>query len=206
MRRRPLFVLVVLGLLAFLTPVVPAGADVRPEGLLPDDATVVRWSGQFSAAVTGPVAPDPAACTTAAACDTVTVDLAVPSRAWTGSPGGLLVAIQWPVMDAGYDLDLYVYRTGDPTPVASSTSTAFSRHEAAWIPNPPPGRYVVVVAAKSVVAQSLVPRLLTPLRYDGVARVERGLTVDRTETDRGLPFTRRFVAFGAATAGGGPLL
>src|SRR5436309_1039604 len=101
--RRPLFVLVVLGLLTILTPVVPAGADVRPEGLLPDDATVVRWSGQFSSAVTGPVAPDPAACTTAAACDTVAVDLTLPSSAWTGSPGGLLVAVQWPVMDAGYD-------------------------------------------------------------------------------------------------------
>jgi Lysyl oxidase len=206
MRCRRLFVVVVLGLLTMLTPVVPAGADVRPEGLLPDDATVVRWSGQFSAAVTGPVAPDPAACTTAAACDAVAVDLTLPSSAWIGSPGGLLVAVQWPVMDAGYDLDLYVYRAGDPSPLASSTSTAFSRHEAAWVPNPAPGRYSVVVAAKSVVAQTLVPRMLTPLRYEGAARIERGLTVDRTETDRRRRFTRRFVAFGAAAPSGEPLL
>jgi hypothetical protein len=52
----------------------------------------------------------------------VPVDLTVPSGARTASPGGLLVAVQWPVMDAGYDLDLYLYRAGDPSPVASSTS------------------------------------------------------------------------------------
>jgi Lysyl oxidase len=136
----------------------------------------------------------------------VAVDLTVPSSAWTDSPGGLLAAIQWPVMDVGYDLDLYVYRAGDVSPVASSTSTSFSRHESAWVPNPAPGRYSVVVAARSVVARGVVPRLLTPLRYDGAARIERGLTVERTETDRGLPFVRRFVAFGAAVPSGEPLL
>jgi hypothetical protein len=203
---RRLALLVVLGFLATVIPVVPVGADIRAQGLLPDDGTVLRWSGQFSAAATGPVAPDPAACTTAAACDAVAVDVTVPSSAWTHSPGGLLVAIQWPVMDAGYDLDLYVYRAGDPSPVASSTSTVFSRHEAAWLANPPPGRYSVVVAAKSVVAQTLTPRMLTPLRYDGAARLERGLTVERSETDRGRPFTRRFVAFDTNVRSGEALL
>jgi hypothetical protein len=154
----------------------------------------------------GPAVPEPEACSASRACQTIAVDVDVPSTSWAGAPGGLLVAIQWPVFDAGYDLDLYVYRAGERAPVASSTSTAFSRHEAAWVPKPVPGRYLAVVAAKSVLGQSVVADLATPLRYDGVARIERGLTIDRHETNAGLPSTRRFVAFGKGASGGESLL
>jgi len=199
-------VLGVVGLVAMLVPTVRAAGDIRAEGLLPDDASVVRWSGQFSTGVSGPLSPDPAACAVSAACDSVAVDVTVPAGTWTGAPGGLLAAVQWPVMDVGYDLDVYVYRAGGHVPVASSTSTAFSRHEAAWLPDPVPGRYVVVVVAKSVVSQSVVPRMLTPLHYEGAVRLERGRTIERAERQFGLPFTRRFVAFGAAVPGPEPLL
>lgn len=200
--RRFLVVLAVIG--AFIPAVPATGATVA--GVLGDDIAVVRWSGQFSVGATGPVAPDPAACSTARACDAIALDVAVASGGWTESPGGLLVAVQWPVMDAGYDLDLYVYRAGERDPLASSTSTAFSRHEAAWVPNPTPGRYLVVVAAKSVVGQSVVADVATPLAYEGAARIERGLTVERPETNAGLPFTRRFVAFGQNRPDTAPLL
>jgi hypothetical protein len=204
MRRRPLSV--VVGLLVALVPLVPAAADLQRTGVLSDDAAVVRWSGQFTTAATGPLAPDPSACVASPVCDAVSLDVTMPAGAWTGAPGGLLVAIQWPVMDAGYDLDLYVYRQGDSSPVASSTSTVFSRYEAAWVPNPSPGRYLVMVAAKSVVAQAVAPDVLTPLRYDGAARIERGVTVVRPETNLGVPFTRRFVAFAMKGVDGAPLL
>ncbi|HEV7688950.1 MAG TPA: lysyl oxidase family protein, partial [Acidimicrobiia bacterium] len=128
-------------------------------------------------------------------CDARLVDVAVPAGRWAAAPGGLLVAIEWPEMDVGYDLDLYVYRAGEHAPVASSTSTSFSRYEAAWVANPPAGRYMVVVAAKAVLGQPVAPDVLTPLRYEGAARLERGVTVDRAETEYGLAFTRRLVAF-----------
>ena len=193
--RHRLVVAVLAGVAAFV-PVVPAVGNSAVVGALADDGTVLRWSGAFSAGVSGLAAPDPETCAAAPGCDTLAIDVAVPAGTWAASPGGLLVAIQWPVMDFGYDLDLYVYRPGERAPVASSTSTAFSRHEAAWVPNPAPGRYVVVVAPKTVVSQAVAPDVLTPLRYDGSARIERGVTVDRMETMFGAPFRRRFVAFG----------
>ena len=203
MRHRLLLVAVMIG--AFI-PAVPAAHAASVAGVLGDDAAVVRWSGQFMVGATGPVAPEPEACSAAQVCETIAVDVSVPGASWAGAPGGLLVAIQWPVFDAGYDLDLYVYRAGERAPLVSSTSTVFSRHEAAWIPNPAPGRYLAVVAAKSVLGQSIVADVATPLHYDGVARIERGLTIERHETNAGLPFTRRFVAFGKTTADADPLV
>jgi hypothetical protein len=197
--------LVLSALFAAFLPAVPAGA-FTVAGVLDDDVAVARWSGQFTVGVTGPAAPDPALCATSRACDAVTVDVAVPSTAWDAAPGGLLVAIQWPHFDAGYDLDLRVYRGPAGSPVASSHTTGFSRHEAAWVPNPAPGRYLVVVSAKTVVGQPVVADVATPLRYDGAARIERGVTVERHETDAGLPFTRRIVGFGKAAPSADPLI
>ena len=125
---------------------------------------------------------------------------------WDAGPGGLLVAIQWPVHDVGYDLDLHIYRSGARVPVASSTSTGFSRYESAWVPNPAPGRYLAVITAKAVIGQPLLADVVTPLRYDGAARIGRGVTVERDETNAGLDFTRRFVAFGKTTRDSDPLI
>jgi hypothetical protein len=198
--------LVVFAVMGAFIPAVPAAGAFTVAGVLGDDSAVVRWSGQFMVGATGPVAPDPAACPASRACDAIAVDVAVPSTSWAGEPGGLLVAIQWPVFDTGYDLDLYIYRPGERTPAASSTSTGFSRHEAAWVPNPSPGRYLVMVTAKGVVGQPILGDVATPLRYDGAARIERGRTIEREETNAGLPFTRRVVAFGKATPDTEPLI
>lgn len=203
MRHRLMLVAVMIG--AFI-PAVPAAQAVTVAGVIGDDAAVVRWSGRFMVGVAGPVVPDAEACATSQACEAIALDVGVPPASWTASPGGLVVAIQWPDFDAGYDLDLYVYRAGERAPVASSTSTGFSRHEAAWIPSPAPGRYLAVVAAKTVLGQSIVADVATPLRYDGIARIERGLTIERHETNAGLPFTRRFVAFGTTAPGADPLV
>jgi hypothetical protein len=203
MRRRLFLVAVMVG--AFI-PAVPAAHAVTVAGVLGDDADVVRWSGQFAVGVTGPVVPEPEACATSQACDAIAVDVGLPEAAWAGAPGGLMIAIQWPVMDAGYDLDLYIYRAGERDPVASSTATVFSRHEAAWVPDPRPGRYLAFVVAKSVVGQAIVADVATPLRYEGIARIERGLTVERHETNAGRPFTRRFVAFGKTAPDADPLV
>src|SRR5687768_2087920 len=203
MRRRLLLVAVMIA--AFI-PAVPSAHSVAVAGVLGDDASIVRWPGQFTAGATGPVAPDPGACSTAQACEAIAFDVGVPPTSWTGAPGGLLVAIQWQDFDAGYDLDLHIYRTGERAPVASSTSTGFSRHEAAWVPNPQPGRYLAVAVAKSVVGQPIVADVVTPLRYDGIARIERGLTIERPETNAGIPFIRRFIAFGKRAPDADPLI
>ena len=205
MRPSVLFTLCIL--FVAVSPQFPAVADQRRAEVLLEGETVIRWSGEFTAAATAVVAPpDPLMCGTTPACDDVTVDLAIPSDNWARRPGGLLVAIDWPVLDAGYDLDLYVYRAGDRFPLASSTSTAVSRHEAAWVANPPAGHYHVIVTAKSVVGQPVVPGTLSTLPYHGAARVERGVTVDRTETNLGSTFNRRFVAFDRKVPDGTPLL
>lgn len=197
--------LLLIAAIAALLPAVPARA-LTVAGLLDDDAAVARWSGQFMAGATGPVAPDPAACATSRICDAIAVDVGIPATVWDSAPGGLLVAVQWPDFDAGYDLDLHVYRGDASSPVASSDTTGFSRHEAAWVPNPAPGRYLIVVAAKTVVGQPVLADVATPLRYDGAARIERGVTVERHETDAGVPFTRRIVGFGTATPSADPLI
>jgi hypothetical protein len=198
-----MFSIVVLG--AWI-PSVATADSFAVAGVLGDDAAVVRWSGGFTIGATGPVAPDPAVCATSRACDVTAVDVTVPSSSWAGAPGGLSVAIQWPVFDAGYDLDLHVYRAGGRVPLTSSATTGFSRHEAAWVPNPAAGRYLVVVTAKSVIGQSVVSDVATPLAYEAAARIGRGVTVDRHETNAATPFTRRFVAFGATSPTAAPLI
>ena len=203
MRRRSLSLAV--GLVVALLPFVPAAAKQLATGVLSGADSVVRWSGEFTAAASGPLAPDPATCAATPACDQVALEVTVPAGTWDGAPGGLLVAIQWPEFDWSYDPDVYVYRVGESAPVASSTSI-LSFYEAAWVPNPSPGRYQVVVTAKGIVSQPIVPDVLTPLRYQGTARLERGLTVERTETNLGRPSTRRFVAFDKTAPDAVPLL
>jgi hypothetical protein len=124
MRRRLLLVAVMIA--AFI-PAVPSAHGVAVAGVLGDDASIVRWSGQFTAGATGPVAPDPGACSTAQACEAIAFDVGVPPTSWTGAPGGLLVAIQWQDFDAGYDLDLHIYRAGERAPVASSRASRDQR-------------------------------------------------------------------------------
>ena len=187
-------IMVVVGLVTAFVPVVPASADLRAAGVLSGVDSVVRWSGDFTAAATGPMAPNPAVCAAAPACDQVALQLDVPPGMWKGAPGGLMVAIEWPVVDWSYDLDLHLYRAGEPAPVASST-TVVSRYEALWLRNPQPGLYLAVVSAKQLVAQPIVPKVLTPIHYDGSARIERGLTVERYESNLDQEFIRRFVAF-----------
>src|SRR2546423_11291986 len=153
MRRSVTFV---VGLVVALIPVAPAAADLRASGVLTGLDNVVRWSGDFTAAAAGPTAPSPAACAAAPVCDQVALQLDVPAGLWKGAPGGLSVVVQWPVVDWSYDLDLHVYRAGEYSPLASSTSLA-SRYESLWVPNPSPGLYLVVVSAKDLVAQPIVP-------------------------------------------------
>jgi hypothetical protein len=197
--------LLIAGLVVALLPFVPARADVRASGVLTGLDSVVRWTGEFTAAATGPAAPTPAACAAAPVCDQVALQVDVPDGMWKGAPGGLMVAIQWPVIDWSYDLDIHVYRAGDYVPVASSTSLA-SRYEALWVPNPQPGLYVAVVSAKELAGQPVVPEVLSPIRYDGSARIERGLTIERFESNLNQEFIRRFVAFDKKRPDAEPLL
>ena len=199
------FLSLVGGLVLSAVPFVPAAADLRAAGVLTGPDSVVRWSGRFTAAGTGPAAPGPSVCAAAPMCDQVALQLAIPAGMWDGAPGGLMVAIQWPVIDWSYDLDLHLYRAGDPAPVASSTSVA-SRYEALWLRNPAPGLYLAVVSAKQLVAQPIVPEIVTPIPYDGSARIERGVTVERYESNLGVEFIRRFVAFDKKRPDAEPLL
>ena len=196
----------VVGLVVALLPIGPTQADLRAAGTLTGlDNEVVRWSGEFIAAGTGPAAPHPRACAAVPVCDQVALQLSLPASTWKGAPGGLMVAIQWPFVDWSYDLDVYLYRAGESSPVASSTSV-LSRYESLWVRNPKPGLYLAVVSAKQLVAQPVVPDVLTPIRYDGSARIQRGVTVERYESNLDTEFIRRFVAFDKQRPDAAPLL
>jgi len=117
----------------------------------------------------------------------------------------MLVAIQWPYIDGGYDLDLYVYGPSGQL-VASSDTLAFSRNEGAWVKNPRNGTYTVVVAPKVVWA---VPRDMAnrlgrpesgPLDYRAFVEFERGLTIRRVEQNAGLPWVRTVIVHGRRRA------
>jgi hypothetical protein len=202
-RRRTLSLAV--GLVLAVLPLAPAGADLRATGALTAIGSEVRWSGEFVAGAVGPAAADPATCAVVPACDQVALDVNVPAGSWEGAPGGLMVAIQWPVLDWTYDLDIHLYRAGESSPAAAAKGM-LSRYEALWLPNPAPGRYVAVVTAKELLSQPVAPDVLNPIRYEGSARIERGLTVERVETNLGQPFTRRFVAFDKTAPDADPLL
>lgn len=178
-----------------LQPGARADAEARTLRAMTDTA---RWSGEFVAGALATWPGGPEICADRAVCDRIDVTLDLPADNWT-TPGGLLVSIQWPQFDAGHDLDLYVYGP-DGSQVARSDGLVFSQTEAAWIPQPVNGVYAIVVAPKDVVAQPVVPDILEPLEYEGIAQLQRGLTVSRNELNNGLRFSPTFVALGRASA------
>ena len=181
-----------------------ARADDRGSFKLASTAATAKWSGSFLAGAI-PAAPPKESCASTPACDVVTLDVKLPASTWKGDPGGMLVAIQWPYIDGGYDLDLHVIGP-DGDEVATSDTTAFSRNEGAWVENPKPGTYSVVVAPRLVwavprdVAGQLGEPKLGPLDYDGFVELERGLTITRHETSAGMPYDRTIIAHGRRTA------
>jgi hypothetical protein len=150
-------------------------------------------------------APPSQLCSGTVACDVGDLHVRLPRGTWSGRPGGMLVAIQWPYIDAGYDLDLYVYGP-DGSQVASSDTLIFSRNEGAWIKNPRNGTYRVVIAPKVVwaVPRNLADRLgrpnAGPLDYRGFVELERGLTINRVEQNAGLAYVRTIIAHGRRSA------
>lgn len=173
----------------------PAGAEDLGRFALPSALATASWSGEVTAGAFGVVEPVPEACSPEV-CDTVTLDLELPAGTWA-QPGGMLVAIQWPEIDAFYDLDLFVYAP-DGSLAGSSEVLGFSRNESVWVANPGNGRYTAVMLPKDVVSQPASDAALTPLRYDGFVRFQRGLTITRDELNLEQPFPRTVVAFGAA--------
>lgn len=189
-----------MGLLGVKMPNV-AGAQEHPPVTLTRVSDSASWPGEFVAAAVGvwPAVSLPEACLAELStdlCDVVPLDVQLPDGTWQQRPGGMLVAIQVPVIDP-YRLDLFVYGP-DGTQVAFSDSPAWN--EAAWVENPVNGRYTVVVVSRAVVSQPLVDDVLERVRYDGFVRFQRGLTVQREELviNGGMEerYTREFVAFG----------
>jgi lysyl oxidase len=196
---------VVLVLVGLIAGAVPASADDKGSFRMPGTASTAAWSGSFVVGALPAGAPSPEVCANSPACDVAKLAVRLPRGSWRGRPGGMLVAIQWPYIDGGYDLDLYVY---DPAGelVGTSDTLAFSRNEGAWIENPRNGTYTVVVAPKVVWA---VPRELAdqlgrpesgPLDYRAFVEFERGLTITRTEANAGLPYVRTIIAHGRRSA------
>jgi lysyl oxidase len=194
-----------LGLLAAALTAVPAAADDKGSSALRSTRATADWAGSFSAGAFAALAPPAEICAQSPACDVEKLHVKLPRRTWAGNPGGMLVAIQWPYIDGGYDLDLYVYDP-DGKPVATSDTLAFSRNEGAWVANPRNGTYTVVVAPKVVwaVPRDLADRLgkpeSGPLDYEGFVEFERGLTVTRVEQNAGLPYIRTVIAHGRKRA------
>lgn len=182
-----------VALTAALAAPVPASAEIKGTLAMRSTSAVARWSGEFVAGITGATASTPAACTPNT-CDFVDLAVSLPPSAWR-APGGMLVAIQWPSVDVGYDLDLFVYAP-DGTQAGRSTVVAFSRNESVWIPNPVNGTYGVYVIPKHVIGQTTAPGVFGPLTYQGVARFDYGLTVRREESFNSQSYTKTFAAFG----------
>jgi len=188
-----------LVVVALIAGAAPARADDRGSFALSKTRSVAAWRGSFTLGAFGGLAPPAGLCANSVACDVAKLNLKLPARTWTGDPGGVLVAIQWPYIDGGYDLDLYVY---DPDGMLAATSDtlAFSRNEGAWVKNPRNGTYTVVVAPKVVwaVPRNLADRLgkpeSGPLDYRAFVEFERGLTITRAEQNAGLPYVRTVIA------------
>jgi hypothetical protein len=181
-----------------------ASADDKGAATLGDPGATASWKGSFTAGAF-PVDLPRAVCEKSPACDVFSLDVQLSSATWAGDPGGMSVAIQWPYIDFGYDLDLRIYGP-DGKLAAQSDTLAFSRNEALWIANPANGRYTVQVSPKTVwaVPRDLADQLgqpkLGPLDYDGFVEFERGLTITREEKMAGLPYTRTVIAHGHRTA------
>jgi hypothetical protein len=211
-RRKVVFA--VVGLAVVLAG--PARAEDLGVRTLDEPSDTAPWSGEFVAgaspdAVSGPLAavgglPVPPLDTllpqcTSAICDVLTLNVALAPGVWTAGAGGMLVQIQWPSVDAGWDLELFVYGP-DGSLVAQGTTWAFSQTEAVWLPNPANGTYTVVVEPNTVVGQPVAPNVLTPLDYEGFVEFERGTTITRQELNNDQPYTRQFVNFGVASTSG----
>lgn len=157
-------------------------------------AETASWSGQFAA---GASAPSAAACTPQL-CDFVTVQLRLPENSWR-KPGGMLVAIQPGAEFEIAGLDLFVYPPGCAPPTTcepAAQSAHLMPSEAAWIANPVNGDYTVVVVPTAVAGQPYSAGVADPLRYEGFAKFQDGLTLEREERNFDQRFVRKIVAFG----------
>lgn len=143
-RTRRFLTLLGVGALAWAPPAAAAAGTTLDR--VGDDA---RWSDAISNAS----APDPSACRQLT-CRSYDLELRLPGRGWR-RPGGLLVSLRWPTeqLDAGYDLDLYLYGPGG-TVVAKANSVAYSTAEGLWLQSPENGRYRIVVAPRDVIGTS----------------------------------------------------
>ncbi len=180
------------GLLGVAAPSVAMAAEHSPVTLSSMSDTA-SWSGEFTAGAFGvaPVVGLPEGCTPQL-CDIVPLDVRLPEQTWRQRPGGMLVAIQSPVVEFLYDLDVFVYAPDGS--LAASSAYGFA-NEAAWLPNPVNGHYIVKVVPRAGLGQPLIDDVMEPLSYDGFVRFDRGVTAQRTELNLGLPMKRGFVAF-----------
>jgi hypothetical protein len=195
----------VLIVVALFAAAAPAQADDKGAFKLGKATNYAKWDGTFMAGAFVASAPPADFCAGSPACDVSTLSVKLPARTWKGNPGGMLVSIQWPYIDGGYDLDLYVYGP-DGKLAAVSDTLIFSRNEGVWIKNPQNGDYTVVVAPKSVwaapreVADAFGRPEMGPIDYDAFVEFERGLTINREEVNAGLPLTRTIIANGVRRA------
>lgn len=193
-----------VAVVALLAAAPAASADDKGTFELTAATSTATWSGSSTAGAF-PTDPPSAACASSPLCDVLKLDVNLPAGTWDGRPGGMSVAIQWPYIDAGYDLDLRIYAP-DGSLAAASDTLIFSRNESLWVPNPGNGAYTVQVTPRTVwgVPRELADRLgepkLGPLDYEGFVELERGLTITREETLAGLPYTRTIIAHDRTSA------
>jgi lysyl oxidase len=157
-----------LAALAVATPAQAAGGNT-----LGEIGAAANWTGSIA----NSVAVLPAGCTPLT-CDTYEVNVKLPPGAWDDRPGGLQVSLRWPAsqLDAGYDLDLYLYGP-DGELVSDGSNLIYSVSEGAWAQDPKNGTYRIVVVPRDVVGK---------INYDLVAHLERGWSVKTTASLLGL--------------------
>lgn len=187
-----------LSLLAFITSLllfasvtrVSHGSAPPPGSSLKNPIHAVKWSGTLSASGT-PSGEVPECVTTP--CDRFDLNVELPGGVWTNKPGGLQVALRWPIVSFGDNLKLYVYKGGA---LVAKSDGIISSAQSVLIPQAANGLYNVYVAfdtdssAASIPFEALAeveyapkPQPARQLLPDLVARPQRNITFQTPEFD-----------------------
>ncbi len=139
-KRIVLSLIALMSLAVVLTITRVSHGNTSAEGTLKNTPHAVEWSGTVVGAAT-PSGEVPECATTARDRFDLMVDL--PEGVWNNKPGGVEVAIRWPIAAFGDNLFLYVYKDG--ARIAKSDGVIASA-QSVIIPQAVNGSYTVYVA------------------------------------------------------------
>src|SRR5205823_4726145 len=89
--------------------IISRTSSASSSGTLKNTSHAAEWSGTVTGAA-APSAEVPECAMTA--CDRFDLNIDLPGGVWNNKPGGVEVAIRWPIAAFGDNLFLYVYKDG----------------------------------------------------------------------------------------------